>query len=129
MKVSVPSMGSSGLEDTVCQHFGTSPYYTVFDTETEAVVVIENTSDHKGGVGHPPELISKAGVNVMLCGGLGKKAVQMLQELGIDVFVGASGSVKDTIDAWQSEKLAPATKDTDCSSHSHGDVNHTCGSH
>lgn len=120
MKISIPSIGKGGLEDAVCQHFGTAPVYTVFDTETGEVLVLANTSEHTGGVGHPPEIISAAGVQVMLCGGLGRKAVTMFNDLGIDVFVGAKGCVKDAIESWESGKLQAATSDTACSGHGHG---------
>ncbi|MDK2826366.1 MAG: hypothetical protein PWQ44_1546, partial [Methanolobus sp.] len=34
MKLCIPSMGQNGMEDTVGQHFGKVPYYTLYDTET-----------------------------------------------------------------------------------------------
>ncbi|WP_406656490.1 NifB/NifX family molybdenum-iron cluster-binding protein [Methanolobus sp. ZRKC2] len=119
MKISVPSMGQGGTDDVVGQHFGKVPVYTVYDTDTEEVSIIANTSEHNGGSGLPPELMSEAGVNVMLCGGLGRKAVTMFEQFGIDVFVGASGKVTDAIDAWKSGKLSKATQDNSCAGHDH----------
>lgn len=128
MKISIPSMGKGGLEDMVCQHFGTAPVYTVFDTESGEVLVLVNTSEHTGGVGHPPEILYAAGVKVMLCGGLGRKAVTMFNDMGIDVFVGAKGCVKDALESWKSCSLQRATCETACSGHGHGH-NHGHGDH
>jgi predicted Fe-Mo cluster-binding NifX family protein len=119
MKVSVPSIGKDGMDDTVSQHFGRAPAYIVFDTEAGNYSVVPNTSDHNGGVGLPVDLLAKAGVNVMLCGGIGKGAAAMCQRSGIDVFIGASGTVRDAINAWKSGALSKATQDGNCDSHSH----------
>ncbi|TGC10928.1 NifB/NifX family molybdenum-iron cluster-binding protein [Methanolobus halotolerans] len=119
MKISIPSMGQGGTDDVVGQHFGKVPAYTVYDTETGEFSVIPNTSEHNGGTGLPPELMAESGVELMLCGGLGKKAVVMFEQFGIDVFVGASGKVADAIDAWKAGKLSKATHDNACGGHDH----------
>ena len=77
MRVSIPTRDENGLEGIVEQHFGKAPTYTIIDTETDQVMVIPNTSEHMGGVGLPPEYLNQNGVDVMLCGGLGFKAVRM----------------------------------------------------
>ncbi|MBN2109758.1 MAG: NifB/NifX family molybdenum-iron cluster-binding protein [Methanosarcinaceae archaeon] len=119
MKICVPSMGQGGIDDMVGQHFGKVLVYTVYDTDTEEISLISNTSEHTGGIGLPPEIMVEAGVHVMLCGGLGRKAVAMFEEFGIDVFVGASGKVSDAIDAWMSGRLSRATQANSCAGHGH----------
>jgi predicted Fe-Mo cluster-binding NifX family protein len=117
MKLSIPSMGDKGLEEQVGEHFGRVPNYTLFDTDTNEVEVIENTSEHMGGRGYPPDLLAQHGVNVMICGGLGRRAISMFEEYGIVVFVGASGKVKDAIKLWQSGQLQRATDENACAQH------------
>lgn len=124
MKISIPSMGKSGLEDQVGQHFGKVLNYIIYDTESGEVSVLPNTSEHNGGVGLPPELMAKNGVNVMLCGGLGIKAVSMFEQYGIDVFVGAQGTIQDALNAWKEGKLQNANPENACTSHDHGDHDH-----
>ena len=119
MKVCVPTRDDKGLEGTVEQHFGKAPMYTVFDTESEQISVLPNTSEHMGGVGLPPEHLSKNGIEIMLCAGLGYKAVKMFESYGIKVFVGASGTVKSTLDAWKAGLLKEATVDNSCAGHEH----------
>ncbi|WP_135604014.1 NifB/NifX family molybdenum-iron cluster-binding protein [Methanococcoides sp. NM1] len=119
MKVCVPSAKNGGLEDNVGQHFGMVPVYTVLDTETDEVMIVENTSQHNGGVGLPPELLSEAGVNIMLCGGLGQKAVTMFSNFDIEVFVGAQGTVETAIFDWKAGNLASPNSENVCQDHGH----------
>ncbi len=117
MKVAIPTLGNKGLEEQVGEHFGRVPTYTLVDTETNEVKVIQNTSHHLGGQGYAPELLASAGVNVMLCGGLGRRAIQMFEQFGIAVYVGASETVKDAIEMWKDNKLQMATDENACRQH------------
>lgn len=100
-------------------HFGKVPAYAIVDTESGDLRFVDNTSEHLGGVGMPPELLAKEGVQVVLCSGLGPKAVDMLASLGMKVHVGAQGTVKDTLEAWKAGKLPRADHDNACQEHSH----------
>jgi predicted Fe-Mo cluster-binding NifX family protein len=124
MKIGIPSMGERGLDEAVGQHFGMVPFYTLYDTETEQVSVIPNTSSHMGGVGYPPEMLHKVGIDVLVCGGLGSRAVQMFEERGIRVFVQASGTVKDALEMYGSGRLPEASDENACREHGHGDHDH-----
>ena len=53
MLIGIPSMGKQGLNELVGEHFGRVPAYTLIDTETEQVKVVDNTSEHLGGKGYP----------------------------------------------------------------------------
>ncbi len=119
MKLGIPTMGEAGLEDVVGSHFGRVPTYTIVDTETNEVEVIKNTSEHMGGTGLPPELMSKAGIQVMLCSALGPRAVRMFEQYGIEVYVGANGTVKDAVELWKAGKLQAATDKNACGQHQH----------
>ncbi len=126
MKLCIPAMGENGLEEIVGQHFGKVPYYTVYDTDTKEATVIPNTSEHNGGTGLPPEIMDREGVDIMLCGGLGRKAVVMFEQYGIDVFIGANGTIREAINSWEACELTKATQDNSCSGHGH-DHSHTEG--
>ena len=119
MKICVPTMGNSGLDDAVCEHFGRAPTFTVVDMEKNTVKVLQNTSEHFGGMGYPPEMLSNEGVNVVLCSGLGPRAIRMFEEFGIEVYVGAFGTVRDAIQAWQQGLLREATDENACRQHRH----------
>ena len=121
MKVCIPTMGNRGLDDEVGEHFGRVPYYTVIDTETDEVEALENTSEHMGGRGYPPEIINKTGAEAMICGGLGRRAIGMFEELGIMVYIGAHGTVRDAIQMYKEGRLQPATDENACRQHTFHD--------
>lgn len=117
MKVCVPTMGNRGLNEQLGEHFGRVPTYTIVDTDTGEIEILHNTSMHMGGRGYAPELLSTANVDVMLCSGLGRRAIGMFEDFSIMVYIGAYGTVKDTIQMWQEGKLQPATDANACGRH------------
>ena len=130
MKICVPTIGENGLNNHVGEHFGRVPTYTIVDIDTNEVKVIPNTSEHMGGQGHPPEIMAREGVNVMVCRGLGRRAIIMFEELGIDVYIGASGTVRDAITAFKQGSLQKAGMNDACGRHAFRDQhrhNHNLG--
>ncbi len=119
MKVCVPSSGQGGFDDTVSEHFGRAPTFTVVDTESGNVNVVNNSSEHMGGTGKPPEQIAQTGAKVLVCSGLGPRAISMLESFGIEVYVGASGSVRQAMDLWRAGKLQRASDENACREHRH----------
>jgi len=124
MKVGIPSMGEKGLDEQVGQHFGRVTHYTIVDLDTDDVDVIPNTSHHMGGTVEPPELLKNHGVNIMLCSGLGRRAINLFEQMGIDVYVGASGRVRDAINAYKQGSLKQATISDGCQEHTFGGRHH-----
>lgn len=124
MKICIPTIGENGLNDQVGEHFGRVPNYTIVDLDSNQVKVIPNTSNHMGGVGQPPEIMAREGVNVMVCRGLGRRAIMMFDELGIDVYIGATGTVQDAIDAFKQGKLQKANVEDACGQHTFRDQHH-----
>jgi predicted Fe-Mo cluster-binding NifX family protein len=129
MKLCVPTMGKRGLDEQVGEHFGRVPTYTIVDTETNEVEVMDNISEHMGGRGYPPQIIVKTGAEVMLCSNLGRRAIAMFEDLGIMVYVGAYGTVRDAVQMWKEGQLQAATDENACRQHAfrregHGDHHH-----
>ena len=119
MKIGVPTMGNRGLQEEISPHFGRAPTFTLYDTDTEGTDIVDNTSEHMGGTGKPPEMLMQHGVEVMLCSGLGPRAINLFESYGIRVFVGASGTVEDSIDLWKEGILQEATDENACKMHRH----------
>ena len=119
MRIAIPTHGRYGLEDHVNPHFGRAPTFTIFDESTGSLEIVENTSEHFGGAGLPPELLSRKRVDALLCSGIGPKAVQAFQSMGIRVFVGASGTVSEALEAFRSGSLREATDAGACAKHRH----------
>jgi len=117
MKACIPTSGKGGLEDLVGEHFGKVPTYTIVDLETGEVKVIKNTSVHMGGRLYPPEIMAKEGVEILLCSGVGRRALSMFREFNIDVYLGAKGTVREAIEMFKQGKLKKADLSDGCSEH------------
>lgn len=130
MIIGIPTMGGKGMDEMVGEHFGRTPTYTLYDTDNDGVRVLENTSTHMGGEKQPPELLAENGVEVMICQGLGRKAIAMFNEKNICVFIGANGTVSDAIRMWKVNQLIEADENNACgrhafrSDHHHGHDHH-----
>ena len=70
-----------------------------------------------GGLELPPELMKKHGVNILLCRGLGPRALDLCKQLGIDVYVHQAETVKEIFDLWKNKKLKKADFEDICEEH------------
>lgn len=117
MKLCIPSMESKGLFSEISAHFGKTPYFTILDVENEAIKSIEIKkieSRHADGKKTPAEIILEINPDIVLCANLGLKAVSMLKEHGITIYVGASGTVENTYNDFMNDKLKPGNESTVC---------------
>ena len=124
MRICIPTMGENGLNDIVGEHFGRVPTYTIVDLDTNEVKVIPNTSEHMGGHGYPAEIMMREKIDVLVCRGLGRRALSMFEEFGIEVYIGATGTVKDAVVAFKEGKLRKAGIDDACGRHVFRDHRH-----
>jgi predicted Fe-Mo cluster-binding NifX family protein len=122
MKIGIPTMGDRGLEETISEHFGRAPTFTIVDMRTDEVNVLPNTGEHFGGFKVAPEILSEVGVEVMLCSGLGPRAISMFEQFGIEVYVGADSggtTVRDALNAFQAGVLHEVSDKDACALHRH----------
>jgi predicted Fe-Mo cluster-binding NifX family protein len=119
MKICIPTLGNEGLDDSVSEHFGRAPTFTIVDVANNEVNIVQNTGEHFGGLGMVPEVVAEAGAEIVLCSGLGPRAISMFEQLGIEVYVGARGIVRDAIRAFQAGMLREATDADACRMHRH----------
>jgi len=115
MKIVIPTNDKKGLDDEIADHFGRCRTYTFLDEKGELLEIIDNTSEHMGGVGLPPELMKKHGADILLCRGVGLKALNLCDELGIDVYVHQEKTVKDIFEMWRDKKLKKSGTEDACS--------------
>ena len=113
----IPTNGKKGLNDTVAEHFGRCQTYTFLDEKGNFVKTIDNTSEHMGGTGLPPELMKKHGAKILLCKGLGPRALQLCAELGVEVYVCQAEKVKDLFELWKNNKTKKAGLEDVCEEH------------
>jgi len=119
MRIALPTNGDRGMDEEISPHFGRAVTYTIYDTETKEVEVVDNTSSHMGGTGVPPDLLHEKGVEILICGGIGRKAIDLFGSRGIKVYCGAIDTVKDTIELFEAGILEEASMNNACSGHHH----------
>jgi len=117
MKIVIPTNDKNGLENKIAEHFGRCNTYTFIDENGKVIETIPNTSEHMGGVGLPPELMKKHGANILLCRGLGSRALNLCAELGIEVYVCQAETVKEIFELWRNNKIKKADTDDACKEH------------
>jgi len=101
VKIVIPAEDETGK--TLSAHFGRAPYfawYVVEDGQIKEDGVAKNTSDHFGGVGAPPETIKSFGGEIVISHGMGMRAIQMFQDIGMAVLKGVSTDSLENVNAF-----------------------------
>jgi predicted Fe-Mo cluster-binding NifX family protein len=118
MKIAFPIKTNEGLEGQLADHFGRAPKFAIYETERKKFQLIENTGDHFGGRTSTPMLLSKNDVNVLICKGLGRRAIERLSKNGIEIFITTHQNVKDALKSYFLGEL-PIASETDACAGSH----------
>jgi predicted DNA-binding protein (UPF0251 family)/predicted Fe-Mo cluster-binding NifX family protein len=120
MKIAIPTVG-----DQVDQHFGHCEKYSVVTIEDKAIKTIEYM-ESPAGCGcksNMASVLAQSGVKILIAGGIGNGAVNVLASNGIKTIKGASGSVRNAVELYLQGNLLYSGDI--CLSHSH-DPNHVC---
>jgi len=118
MKICIPTESGEGKTASVFGHFGSAPYFTIYDTDTLALEIVENgNSHHEHGACNPVAALQGRAVDVVVTGGMGARAVMMLNAQGIKVFRAVSGTVATIIGNFSSQELEELTVNNACASH------------
>jgi predicted Fe-Mo cluster-binding NifX family protein len=124
MKICIPTHGDEGLEAAVAGHWGRAPFFTLVDTESGAVSVLAN-GPHSEGHCHPTGLLDGRGVEAILCSGVGRRAVAVLEAAGIRVLVTEAQRVDAAVEALRRGAVRILGVGEACSGH-HGEVGGHC---
>ncbi|MHA1156867.1 MAG: NifB/NifX family molybdenum-iron cluster-binding protein [Candidatus Heimdallarchaeota archaeon] len=114
MKIAFPVMDDKKLDAAIADHFGRAPLYTVVDTETNSVSILENIGEHFGGQHSAPVTLQNSKINVLICKALGRKAISLFNEIGIGVFITQSLLVKDALESYNKGTLTQASETDGC---------------
>ena len=110
--IAISTLDNNGLSSAVSEHFGRCAYFTLAEVEdnvVKSVTAVDNPYAHQHGPGQIPAFIREQGANVMLVGGMGRRAVGFFEQYGIDVATGATGTVQQAIQAYLEGKLRGAS--------------------
>jgi predicted Fe-Mo cluster-binding NifX family protein len=93
MRVAISTDG-----DSVSVHFGRCPSFTIVDIENgelKKITEVPNPGHQPGAI---PEFLHKKGVECIVAGGMGMRAVSFFEEYGIKTIVGVSGSIDGAVE-------------------------------
>ena len=84
MKICIPVERNDGMKSQVYGHFGSAPFFAVYDMDVKELEMIENgNSHHEHGMCNPLGALSGKNIGAVVCGGMGAGAVAKLNAAGI----------------------------------------------
>ena len=108
----------------VFQHFGHTEQFKVYEVQDGKIVSSRVIGSDGAGHGALASLLAEKQIDVLICGGIGGGAVAALNEQGVELVAGASGSADAAVEAYLRGELE--STGANCSHHGEG---HTCGDH
>ena len=99
MKIAFPIDGEN-INSVVVEHFGRAKNFLVYDMASGSYKVYENPeSAGKGTL--PPNFLHQKDVEAVACFGLGHRAVELLNELTIEMYKAIPGTVEENVEQFK----------------------------
>lgn len=92
--------------ENVAAHFGRCPKYTIVETEGCKVLNTEVIPNPGHATGAIPKYMADLGVNVMISGGMGRRAINFFQQFGIKTVLGIQDTIGSVIEKIEADELA-----------------------
>ena len=125
LKVSMKKKGDKMMrvavtydKGNVFGHFGRTEEFKVYDIEDGKVVNSQILGTNGEGCGALAGILNIAKVDTLICGGIGGGAQRALEEAGIKLYAGVSGSTDAAVDALIAGTLE-ASSEANCDHHGH----------
>ncbi len=112
MKIAVSAQNGS-MDAQVDPRFGRAKCFIVIDAETGGFSAHDNAINLNATQGagiQAAKNVADLGVRGVITGHVGPKAYATLSAAGIEMYTGASGTVRDALEAFRAGKLSKAEK-------------------
>ncbi|MDQ2178747.1 MULTISPECIES: NifB/NifX family molybdenum-iron cluster-binding protein [Marinifilum] len=122
MKIAVPVTSNKQVDG----HFGHCEFYNIYTISEQNEIVGSEIMDSPQGCGcksNIAPLLAEAGVKVMLAGGIGQGAINVLYNNGIEVVRGCSGNADELVQQFISGMVEDSGETCN---HQHGADGHSC---
>ena len=119
MKIAVAAMGTA-----VAGHFGHCENFIFFDTQDGKILSEQSVPNPGHRPGFLPNFLADHGAQVVIAGGMGGGAVDIFNERGVQVIVGAQGDARAAAQAFLAGELV--STGSVCHEHQHAGE---CGNH
>ncbi|MGM0642040.1 MAG: NifB/NifX family molybdenum-iron cluster-binding protein [Thermotogota bacterium] len=122
MKLAIPVLDNNGKDSKISEHFGHAPFFAFVDVKGNDydVSVEENPMAESHGPGQIPNYVHEKNVDVMVVRGIGGRAIQFFQQLGIEVYRGAAGSVSEIAEEYIKGNIEDKDYEVADKHHHHG---------
>ncbi len=118
MRICLPTMGDGGLTEKVHNHFGSAGFFTIYDTESKEVQIIDNNNQHHThGACQPLKALDGYDVDIVLTSGMGQRAVSLMNEGGIRVYLLEGETVEEAVKKLEAGQLRELTLENACGGH------------
>lgn len=118
MRICIPTETNEGTKARVFPHFGSAPYFLIYDTAKETFEVISNSDEyHMHGMCHPLKILENRNINAVICVGMGMRAVQKLNEGGIRAYRISGKTAQEIIKRYKEGVLEEITAENACTDH------------
>ena len=106
MKVAVTSRGTT-LDDAVDPRFGRCAHFVIVETDDMSFEAVANSNAAAGGGAgiQSAQLVSEKDAKVVLTGNCGPNAFRTLEAAGIQVVIGAGGTVREAVEEYKAGRL------------------------
>lgn len=106
MKIAVSTTGP-GPDAQVDPRFGRCAGYTVVETEAMEFKFNPNQAQNAvGGAGiQAGQFVGSMGVEAVITGNVGPNAARVLSASGVKIYIGASGTVREAVEAFKKGEL------------------------
>lgn len=106
-KIAVPTEGQK-----VASHFGHCSKFTICRAENGSISDISSIDNPGHRPGFLPGFLGEKGIDIVLAGGMGSRAINLFKQQGIEVVTGARGDVKECLNSYVNGQLT--TEDNAC---------------
>ena len=118
MKICLPVLDANGLNSVVFGHFGSAPFFALFDTETQDISIVNNgLREHEHGQCMPVDAIRKTGATAVLCKGMGLRAANLLLEAGVTPYMVDAVTVSEAIAQYKAKNVTVLDANRACQHH------------
>lgn len=110
MKIAFSTSGSE-LSAQLDTRFGRAAKFLIYDTETAACTVVDNTQNLNAAQGagiQSAQNVAAAGAQALISGHCGPKAFQVLAAAGIQIYTSDAPTVAKALELFQAGKLTPS---------------------
>jgi predicted Fe-Mo cluster-binding NifX family protein len=120
MNICIPIEKDEGLSSAVYGHFGSAPYFAIYNTQSKEMEVINNGNlHHSHGQCSPISALSGKSVDILATGGIGAGAIERLRTMGVKVCrVGSGHTIADIIQIHEQDGLKEVQGNDVCDHHS-----------